>query len=188
MQNCPSTQYVLQNYKVSWNSVERFQRKGTVDWQTGQKHYILRNSLCGVVVVVVLGSGWGGGYIKLSNILISIHFSSSSPTYICAVKLLKKLVYQFIKSSTHVPTFYIQPVCLPDHKYSVRHTCWDLTPAVQKDVPTTYNQRGGKNWYTHAIWFLFFEKPGHKGENGMDAIYHRFQFYSKICLEHSPLH
>ena len=52
-----STHYVLHKYKVSWNSVERFQRSCAdkkkkqdwrtdwlTDWQTGQKHYTLRNS------------------------------------------------------------------------------------------------------------------------------------------------
>ena len=55
---CASTHYVLHNYKVSWNSVERFQRScadkknrtdGLTDWRTGQKHYTLRNSLRGVL-------------------------------------------------------------------------------------------------------------------------------------------
>mgnify|MGYP003686337679 CR=1 FL=1 len=52
---CASTHYVLYNYKVSRNSVERFQRRNRTDgltdwqtdWRTGQKHYTLRNSLLG---------------------------------------------------------------------------------------------------------------------------------------------
>ena len=49
---CASTHYVLHNYKVSGNFVERFQRSwadkknrtdGLTDWWTGQKRYTLRN-------------------------------------------------------------------------------------------------------------------------------------------------
>ena len=130
-------------------------------------------------------SGWGGGYTELSNILISIHFSSSSPTYICAFKLLKKIVYLVKYTCTyflHPASMFARPQVLnPSHMLRF-NTC------SSERCPNHLQSKRRKKLIHTCNLISFFEKPGHKEENGMDAIYHRFQFYSKICLEHSPLH
>ena len=165
LQNCPSTQYVLQNYKVSRNSVERFQRKGTVDWQTGQKQHILRNSLCGVVVVVVV---FGVVYWTVQHPYKHSLLIYSSPTYICAVKLLKKLVYQVKNTYTyflHPASMFARPQVLnPSHM--LRFNTWS-----SERCPNHLQSKRRKKLIHTCNLISFYEKPGHKIEKMVRMLY-----------------